>query len=303
MDQAGRPFLFAAPEPVQIDLHHIDQDAAGEIQSATETATPAARDRYLLRSIIEEAITSSQLEGASTTRRVAAEMLRSGRAPNNRSEQMILNNYLAMRTIREWRDAPLTPARILEIHRMVSDLTLDDPKDVGRLRQSNDIHVVNNDDGSILHQPPDYRELPERLQRICAFANAGEAQRPFVHPVLRAILRTTGEPTRSSIKPPGPTCSECWNSGSWRTPGRDARLCSSHRGTWPNGFPERVDWHAAIDGSKLRISFHQETRDADFTGERSNEGVAQWKKDRSQMERMRMDGCSLKPAATAASAP
>ena len=101
---------------------------------------------------------------------------------------MILNNFLAMKAIRGFRDEPLTPARILEIHRMVSEHTLDDPRDVGRLRQSNDIHVVNNDDGTTLHQPPDYRELPARLERICAFANAGEDQRPFVHPVLRAIL-------------------------------------------------------------------------------------------------------------------
>lgn len=187
LDKKGQPFFFGSPDPVQIDLHHIDQDAAGEIKSATET-TPAARDRYLLRSVIEEAITSSQLEGASTTRRVAAEMLRSGRAPKDRSEQMIFNNFLAMRAIQGFRSEPLSPARVLDIHRMVSEHTLDDPRDVGRLRQSNDVRVVDNDDGTILHHPPDHRELPERLERICAFANAGENQRPFVHPVLRAIL-------------------------------------------------------------------------------------------------------------------
>lgn len=101
---------------------------------------------------------------------------------------MIFNNYLAMQAIQGFKDEPLTPARVLDIHRMVSEHTLDDPQDVGRLRQSNDIRVVNNDDGTILHQPPDHRELSERLERICTFANAGEDQRPFVHPVLRAIL-------------------------------------------------------------------------------------------------------------------
>ena len=188
VDKDRRPFRFGSPEPVLIDLHHIDQDAAGEIRSATEAATPATRDRYLLKSVIEEAITSSQLEGASTTRSVAAEMLRSGRPPKDRSERMILNNFLAMQAIRGFKDEPLTPARLLDVHRMVSEHTLDDPRDVGRLRQTNDIHVVNNDDGTILHRPPDYQELPERLERLCAFANAGEDQRPFVHPVLRAIL-------------------------------------------------------------------------------------------------------------------
>jgi len=188
LDKGGLPFRFGSPEPILIDLHHIDQDAAGEIRSISEAATPAARDRYLLKSVIEEAITSSQLEGASTTRKVAAEMLRSGRRPKDRSEQMIFNNFMAMQAIQGFKDEPLTPDRILEVHRLVSEHTLDDPHDVGRLRRTNDIQVVNTDTGTILHQPPDYRELPERLKRLCAFANAGEDDRPFVHPVLRAIL-------------------------------------------------------------------------------------------------------------------
>lgn len=188
LDKSGLPFRFGSPEPVLIDLHHIDQDAAGEIRSASEAATPATRDRYLLKSVIEEAITSSQLEGASTTRKVAAEMLRSGRRPKDRSEQMIFNNFMAMQAIQGFKDEPLTPDRILEVHRLVSEHTLDDPLDVGRLRRTNDIQVVTTDTGTILHQPPDHRELPERLARLCAFANASEEDRPFVHPVLRAIL-------------------------------------------------------------------------------------------------------------------
>jgi Fic family protein len=171
-----------------IDLHHLDQDAAGEIRAATESATPANRNRYLLKSVIEEAITSSQLEGASTTRKVAAQMLRSGREPKDRSERMIFNNYKTMQAIRIFKEEPLTPSRVLEIHRMVCEYTLDCPEDVGRLRQSNDFHVISLADDTVLHSPPDHRELPARLVTLCAFANAGEQQRPFVHPILRAIL-------------------------------------------------------------------------------------------------------------------
>ena len=187
-DKTGQAFMFGVPEPVQIDLHHIDQDAAGKIRSANQPATPAHRDDYLLRSLIEEAITSSQLEGASTTRKVAAAMLREGRPPRDRSERMIFNNFRTMRAIQGFKDEPLTPGRLLEIHRLVTEGTLDDPIDVGRLRQSDDIRVVNTEDGTTLHQPPAHHELPDRLKRICAFANAGEDRRPFVHPVLRAIL-------------------------------------------------------------------------------------------------------------------
>ena len=81
LDNRGQSFRFAMPEPVQIHLHHIDRDAAGQIRAPVGAPIHENRERYLLHSLIEEAITSSQLEGASTTRRVAEAMLReSGKA-------------------------------------------------------------------------------------------------------------------------------------------------------------------------------------------------------------------------------
>ena len=53
---------------------------------------PETRDSYLVRSLLEESITSSQLEGAATTREIAKEMIRNGRQPRDRGERMIFNN-------------------------------------------------------------------------------------------------------------------------------------------------------------------------------------------------------------------
>lgn len=187
-DKQGAAFRLATPEPVLIHLHHIDRDAAGQIRAPVGAPIHENRERYLLHSLIEEAITSSQLEGASTTRRVAEAMLREGRRPRDRSEAMIFNNYTTMAHIRALRNEPITPERILELHRMLTANTLDDPADAGRLRQSDDVKVVDSRDGSVLHDPPGWAELPARLERLCAFANADESTEPFVHPVVRAIL-------------------------------------------------------------------------------------------------------------------
>lgn len=187
-DKTGEPFMLATPEPVLVHLHHIDRDAAGHIRSPEATPVHESRERYLLHSLIEESITSSQLEGASTTRKVAEEMLRDGRRPRDRSETMIFNNYQAMDHIRGLRDEPITPERILELHRMITLDTLDNPADAGRLRTSNDVKVVDNRTGDVLHDPPSFDSLPERLERLCAFANAETDAQPFVHPVVRAIL-------------------------------------------------------------------------------------------------------------------
>jgi Fic family protein len=188
VDKHGRPFTFGVPEPVQIHLHHVDQDAAGQIRAPVEITTPERRDEYLLRSLIEEALTSSQLEGASTTQKVAIAMLREGRDPKDKSERMISNNFRAMQAIRTFRNEPITVTRLLELHSLIAEGTLQNPDKVGRFRSSDAIQVVNNDDGTILHQPPGHAELPERMERLCRFANGLESERPFVHPVLRAIL-------------------------------------------------------------------------------------------------------------------
>ena len=187
-DKAGKPFVFGMPEPVLLELHHIDRDAAGEIASNADVATPEQRDRHIWRSLVEEAITSSQLEGASTTRHAAKSMLQEGRKPRDRSEQMIFNNYRAMETIRQFRADPITPERVLELHRILTEDTLDDPADAGRLRRSDDVRIEDHRDGSLIHQPPLAAELSKRLEKVCLFANDHERSEPFVHPVIRAML-------------------------------------------------------------------------------------------------------------------
>ena len=187
-DKQGIAFKFATPSPVLIDLHQIDRDAAGQIRSAGVVPLQDDPTRYLLNSLIEEAITSSQLEGAATTRQAAASMLREGRKPRDISETMIFNNYRAMEQLRSLKQEPITPELILDLHRTLTEDTLEDPLDAGRLRKSDDIHVIDNRDGTKVHEPPAHTELLERFERLCAFANADESSLPFVHPVLRAIL-------------------------------------------------------------------------------------------------------------------
>lgn len=188
LDKAGEPFMLAMPEPVLVHLHHIDRDAAGQIRSPEGAPVHENRERYLLHSLIEESITSSQLEGASTTRKVAEAMLLEGRQPRDHSETMIFNNYQAMEYIRSLRDEPITPERVLELHRMITLDTLNDSADAGRLRTNDDVKVVDNRNGAVLHDPPSYKTLPDRLERLCAFANQGTGAQPFVHPAVRAIL-------------------------------------------------------------------------------------------------------------------
>lgn len=184
----GESFIFSQPDPIPEILHHIDQDAGGRIEMPEEGLTnPLTRNRYLLHSLTEEAITSSQLEGATTTRKVAKEMLRENRAPRDISEQMILNNYRTMQFIRECADQSLTPELVFEIHRTVTDDTFENPADAGRFRTSDNVRVYENVSNEVLHTPPLCKELSKRMEAMCEFAN-GKSPEYFIHPVVRAVI-------------------------------------------------------------------------------------------------------------------
>jgi len=191
LDKKGHPFRFALADPVLELVSGIDRDTSGRIGVSEQVTNPEFRDRYLVTSLIEEAASSSILEGAATTVQRAKEMIRSGREPRDRSERMVMNNYVAMRRIRELADQRLTPDIVFDLHRMLTQDTLDDPDAAGRLRRPGDpddaVVVTDRTDGTTLHVPPDAAELADRLSKMCAFANA-ESGEIYVPPVVRAIL-------------------------------------------------------------------------------------------------------------------
>lgn len=186
-DTRSENFKWRNVDPIPERLREIDLAAGGTIETSGQMPGEYDKDRYYVNSLTEEAITSSQLEGATTTRQEAKEMFRAHRAPRDTSEQMIFNNYVTMKRIGDLKREMLTPALVLELHREVTRDTLGDPADAGRLRLTDDVNVYEASSGEILHSPPPAAELEQRLADMCDFAN-GETPKQFTHPVIRAII-------------------------------------------------------------------------------------------------------------------
>ena len=188
-DAAGRPFQYAMPDGIQADLHWLDRHAAASVGGMSPLLETESRRAWLIRSFMEESISSSQLEGASTAREVAREMLRQGRAPRDRGERMIANNHAALQFIHEHRHQPLSPSMLLELHRLLMTGTLEREDQAGRLRRSDErVEVVDHARQLVLHRPPPAEQLIGRLQSLCDFANARlDPAYGFLHPVVKAI--------------------------------------------------------------------------------------------------------------------
>lgn len=186
-DKEGNSFKYMTGDPITELIHKIDLGGGGHIAMPEQIINPDTRDQYYVSSLIEEAITSSQLEGATTTRPIAKEMIKTGRPPRDKSETMILNNYKAMKRIGQLRDKPLTKELVFELHQIVTDKTLDDSTAAGRFRRTDEKVCVSDDYGVVYHVPPGATQLDWRMDALCAFAN-GETPEWFLHPLLRAII-------------------------------------------------------------------------------------------------------------------
>ena len=136
---------------------------------------------------MEEAIYSSMMEGAVTTRKVAKDMLRRKITPKDKSQQMIHNNYQTIQFIVANKYNALTPELVMHIHQLMTDKTLDNPEDAGRLRTNDNVVVENGITHEIVHHPPTYKVLPEFINDLCNYFNKNDA-RVFVHPIIRGII-------------------------------------------------------------------------------------------------------------------
>jgi Fic family protein len=186
-DSQGKPFTYSTVDPTTEMLQKIDQGAGGFIRMPDQITNPEVKEQYHVSSLIQEAITSSQLEGAATTRSVAKEMIRTGRPPRDKSEQMILNNFLTLRRISDLKGKPLSIDLILEIHRIITEKTLEHDSAAGRFRLPNERIAVVDMYGEVFHDPPPAAQLADRMQLMCDFAN-GKTPEEFVHPVIRSII-------------------------------------------------------------------------------------------------------------------
>jgi Fic family protein len=194
-DKDGKPFTYVEFDRLNQLKDWVLENAAGVLNTPEQIKNNATKSTYLINSIIEESINSSQMEGAITTRRVAKDMLRSGRDPQDLSETMIFNNYQVMLFIRELLNdgnIELTPAIVLKLHEIVTDETLSgkDEGKGGEFRTAgDDIVVCDPLSNQILHIPPHYAELEQRLQLICDFVNGKtDLDGSYMPPVIRAII-------------------------------------------------------------------------------------------------------------------
>lgn len=179
-------FKFSVTEKMQKLLHTLDLNLGGSL--GTQGIIPEKDKKfYLINSIMEEAIASSQMEGASTTRKVAKDMLRKQLKPKNKGQQMIYNNYVTIQYLVENQSKDFSVEQLKEIQRLITHNTLTNKEYEGSFRTSDDVMVIDGITGEIAHTPPSHQKVEQWIAELCDFAN-NDNEEVFIHPIIKGII-------------------------------------------------------------------------------------------------------------------
>lgn len=194
--------LFAVGEPAKTCKFMLTPTIQKAISETDRNATSAALEwmsskigeekhvEYLLNDLIDdEAISSSQLEGAATTTKVAKDLLKRKRKPRNPDEKMIVGNYIMMKYAWKNRNKKLSLDLITELHQLGTEGINDKKYQPGILRDSDDVSVVDGE-GNIVHTPPPYEGIKARLKKLIKWINTCHHDADgsnYIHPLIKAI--------------------------------------------------------------------------------------------------------------------
>lgn len=180
---------FVLSTAIQKIISSIDKETTNSaLEKMTREIGEEKYFKYLINDLLEdEAISSSQLEGAATTTIVAKDMLKSRRKPKNNDEKMILGNLQMMSYVWKNRNKKLTLEMIKKVHRIGVGGVDDEKYFPGEFRDTNNV-VVSDFEGNVVHTPPCFSGIDNRLNEFIDWINCDHTKNlNYIHPLIKAM--------------------------------------------------------------------------------------------------------------------
>ena len=171
--QNGKPFWFVLTGGIEKQC-----DAIAELARRDIAFTGPEFDALFQDAVVDEAVYSSVIEGAFTSREQAVDFIRQNKQPRNKSEQMVKNNYDALTYVLEHLEDEISEETILQIAQIVT-------------RSAAEVQVNGYRDGAVyvtgregvVYTPPQADAVPEMMRLLVAFIQKSE-----LHPLLKACI-------------------------------------------------------------------------------------------------------------------
>ncbi len=183
-DQKGNQFWYFYLPALQRIIHEIDSNGKDSLYKAV---SKEIENELVKNSLIEEAFYSSVIEGAFSTIKRMRELVAGKDSPKDNSEQMIVNNYKAMQFIFQEKHKDLSVDLILELHRIITDKTLEKGQESFAGKFRDDQVYIQDSNGRIIYTPPQADKVPESMMKLVEWVNQTENS-VFIHPIIKAAM-------------------------------------------------------------------------------------------------------------------
>ena len=192
LGEPQKPCMLLLTPAIQMAISESDRHTTGAaLEWMSSKIGEQKHMAYLLNDLIEdEAISSSQLEGAATTTKAAKDLLKRKRGPRTPDEKMIIGNFQMMQCAWKCREDNLSAELIAELHQVGVEGIDDDRYHPGAFRVTNDV-VVEDGDGNIVHTPPQAAGMEARLNALAEWINTNHSDvqnKNYIHPLVKAIV-------------------------------------------------------------------------------------------------------------------
>lgn len=171
--QEGESFWFVQNPSITMQVDQVSASARRETLLSPWVTAHLQED-----AMIEEAVYSSLIEGAFTTREAAEKMLKSGRKPRNQSEQMVKNNYDALSFMLERLHMPISRDMLVQVAGILTRGTTDTPVTGFRT-----IQVVVAGQDEVVYTPPAPDQVSGMMDSLLDFIKTSK-----LHPVIKACI-------------------------------------------------------------------------------------------------------------------
>ncbi|MBP8763130.1 MAG: Fic family protein [Acetoanaerobium sp.] len=136
------------------------------------------KESALIDSLIDEAFSSSVIEGAYSTRKRAHDMIINNKQPKNKSEKMILNNFRALEYTMDNIEEELTHDIVYSIWEILTNETIEE-EDICSGYRTGDVEVRNKKD-ELVFEGPSSNEIQEMMESLIEYFNGIDNTNPIV---------------------------------------------------------------------------------------------------------------------------
>lgn len=182
LDQKGEKLWFVITPEIEFLLEKIQYGASNDIHDIISYVTNW--DEKVKDLLIDEAFNSSVIEGAVSTRKRTAEMLKRKQEPKDHSERMIYNNYEAMMYILDHIDESLTEETFVKLHKIITEGTLEE-EDITEKYRDDDVEVKDLSVNRVIYHAPPAKDVQWMMDDLFTFI---ESDTPAIHPIIKACI-------------------------------------------------------------------------------------------------------------------